>query len=153
MKLKLLVILSTLIVALSMLAQNATSTKATSAAPEEKACACCDHGKTPDGKATCMEGESCCGKDAKCCGGDDAAGSKAGKEAKSCPMMAKGKEGKAMCCAEGKCPMMAKGDRKGCCGGKCGAADTPAKQSKASCCGIGAACCANHGACCKGGAA
>jgi hypothetical protein len=148
MKSKLLVLLSTLVFALGMLAQNATPTTPPATGTAEKACACCDHGKTPDGKAACVKGEGCCGKDAKCCAGDMMA-SKDGKEAKACPMMSKNKDGKSSCCAEGKCPMMAKGKGKGCCGGQCGAAATTT-QSKASCCSKGAACCAKNGACCMG---
>ncbi len=152
MKSKLLIILSTLVLTLNLVAldRNAGSTQAPANGADAKACTCCNHAKTPDGKA-CVKGEGCCGKDSKCCGGDMA--SKDGKEAKACPMMSKDKDGKTTCCADGKCPMMAKGNGKTCCGENacCGKpAAAASTQSKASCCSKGAACCANGGACCGG---
>lgn len=161
MKSKLLVILSTLLLALSTLAldRNAGVTQV-AANDNAKACACCDQGKTSDGKVACVKGAGCCGKgakccgsDAKCCGGDSAMASKDGKAVKACPMMSKDKDGKSSCCADGKCPMMAKGNGKsccegqGCCGSKSAAAAT-STQSKASCCAKGAACCSSGAACC-----
>ncbi len=58
MKSKLLVILSTLVMALALMAQSATQT--TPPADQAKTCACCSHDKA-DGKMTC------CGKDGGCC--------------------------------------------------------------------------------------
>ena len=129
MKSKMLVILSTLVMALGLMAQNATQTPAAPSGDSTKACACCNHDKA-DGKM------SCCGKDGKCGqmskDGKDATTmshdemmSKDGKSGMKCPMMAKngGKDGKMSCCGkdgscckDGKCDM-AKGS-KGCCGGK-----------------------------------
>jgi hypothetical protein len=119
MKSKAFVILSTLVLALGLMAQTTTqSTPATGT--DSKAAACCDHAKTADGKAGCCAkgAESCCGKDAKCCNSESLT-AKDGKEAKACPMMAKAKDGKSMCCASGKCAAMAKGSVKGCCGTMC----------------------------------
>src|ERR1019366_5127216 len=60
MKSKMLVILSTLVMALGLMAQNATQTPAAPSGDSPKACACCNHDKA-DGKM------SCCGKDGRCC--------------------------------------------------------------------------------------
>jgi hypothetical protein len=127
MKSKMLVILSTLVMALGLMAQNATQTApATPSGDISKACACCNHDQA-DGKM------SCCGKNGKCSemskDGKDATMShdemmsKDGKSAMKCPMMADNKDGKMSCCGkdggcckDGKCNM-AKGS-KGCCDGK-----------------------------------
>ncbi len=155
MKSKLLVILSTLVLALNMMAldRNAGFSQAKATATDSKTAACCDQGKTPDGKAACVKGAGCCGKDVKCCGSEMA--SKDGKAAKACPMTSKGNDGKSTCCTDGKCPMMAKGNGKSCCGdggcsGKPAAVAAPSTQSKATCCSKGAACCADGGICCGG---
>ena len=60
MKSKMLVILSTLVMALGLMAQNATQTPAAPSGDSTNACACCNHDKA-DGKM------SCCGKDGGCC--------------------------------------------------------------------------------------
>src|SRR5664279_1311117 len=107
MKSKMLVIVTTLLMAVAMMAQ--TATQAAPAAPADKAatCACCNHDKA-DAKAG--EKMECCGKDGKC----DMAAHKDGKMAccsgDKCPMMKDGKmaDGKS-CCAGDKCPMMGKG--------------------------------------------
>src|ERR1035438_10168523 len=99
MKSKMLVILSTLVMALGLMAQNATQTPAAPSGDNPKACACCNHDKA-DGKM------SCCGKDGKC-----GQPSKDGTDGK---MSCCGEDGG--CCKDGKCDM-AKGS-KGCCGGK-----------------------------------
>jgi hypothetical protein len=122
MKSKMLVILSTVVMALGLMAQNATQTPTAPSGDSSKACVCCNHDQA-DGKM------ACCGKDGKCGqmskDGKDAAMShdemmsKDGKSGMKCPMMAKGdgKDGKmSCCCKDGKCDM-AKGS-KGCCGGK-----------------------------------
>jgi len=128
MKSKMLVILSTLIMALGLMAQNATQTPATPSSDNPKACACCNHDQAT-GKM------SCCGKDGKCGqmskDGKDAIMShdemmpKDGKSGMKCPMMANNnKDGKmsccgkddAGCCKDGKCDM-SKGS-KDCCDGK-----------------------------------
>ena len=111
MKSKMLVILSTLIMALGLMAQNATQTPAAPSGDSPKACACCNHDHA-GGKM------SCCGKDGKC-----GQMSKDGKTSMKCPMMANDKDGKMSCCGkdggcckDGKCDM-SKGS-KGCCNGK-----------------------------------
>ena len=128
MKSKMLVTLSTLVMALGLMAQNATQTPAAPSGDSPKTCACCNHNQA-DGKM------ACCGKDGKCGqskdGKDGAMShdemmSKDGKSGMKCPMMAKGesKDGKMACCGgkdsgcckDGKCDM-AKGS-KSCCGGK-----------------------------------
>jgi hypothetical protein len=122
MRSKLFVIFSSLVLAMAMMAQNATQSTPAPAAGESKTCACCNHDKTDAkagetcGKDCCKEGK-CAMKDGKmaggtsCCSGD------------KCPMMAKdgkmatGKmaDGKS-CCSGEKCPMMAKGEKHaGCC--------------------------------------
>ncbi len=130
MKSKVFVVLSTMLLALGMMAQTATQTApqpanqaATQAAPPAagdtvKTCACCNHDQA-DGKKM-----ACCGKDAACCAGKDATCCKGGsccqgKDGKSCPMMSKNQDGKMSCCAGGKCSMMSKNKSgKSCCGGK-----------------------------------
>ena len=92
MKSKMLVILSTLVMALGLMAQNATQTPAAPSGDNPKACACCNHDQA-DGKM------SCCGKDGKCGqmskDGKDATMShdemmsKDGKSGMKCPMMAR----------------------------------------------------------------
>ena len=128
MKSKMLVVLSTLVMALGLMAQNAAQTPTTPSGDNPKACACCNHDQA-GGKM------SCCGKDGKCGqmskDGKDATMShdemmsKDSKGGMKCPMMAKGndKDGKMSCCGkdggcckDGKCDM-AKGS-KGCCGAK-----------------------------------
>ncbi len=59
MKSKMLVILSTLVMALGLIAQNATQTPTAPSGDNPKACACCNHDQA-GGKM------SCCGKDGKC---------------------------------------------------------------------------------------
>ncbi len=62
MKSKLLVLLSTLIMTLGLMAQSATQTTPPPAADQAKSCPCCNHDKA-DGKM------ACCGKDGACCQG------------------------------------------------------------------------------------
>ncbi len=107
MKSKVLVLLSTLVMALTMMAQSAPQTTP-STDSAAKSCACCNH-EQADGKM------SCCGKDSKC-GAKDGDCCK-GKDGKACAMMSKSSDGKATCCAGGKCPTMSKKDGKNCCGG------------------------------------
>ncbi len=127
MKSKMLVILSTLVMALGLMAQNATQTPTAPSGDNPNACACCNHGQA-GGKM------SCCGKDGKCGqmskDGKDATmshGDMMSKDSKGgmkCPTMAKAdKDGKMSCCGknggcckDGKCEMSK--DSKGCCGGK-----------------------------------
>jgi len=129
MKSKLLVILSTLVMALALMAQSATQPTPPQAGDQAKTCACCNHDEA-DGKMTC------CGKEGGCCkDGKSDMMSKDGKEAMThehmmsgddkaankCPMMAKdgkmaccGKDGG--CCKDGQCDMAK--DGKSCCDGK-----------------------------------
>src|ERR1035441_2795998 len=118
MKSKMLVVLSTLVMALGLMAQNAAQTPTTPSGDNPKACACCNHDQaggqmSKDGKDATMSHDEMMSKD-----------SKAGMK---CPMMAKDKDndkdGKMSCCGkdggcckDGKCDM-AKGSN-GCCGGK-----------------------------------
>ncbi len=124
MKSKLLVILSTLVMALGLMAQTATQTTPPPAGDQAKTCPCCNHDKA-DGKMACCgnDGGGC--KDGKCCmmskdgKGDMMSGDS--KAANKCPMMAK--NGKMSCCGEdggcckdGKCNMAK--DGKSCRDGK-----------------------------------
>ena len=122
MKSKMFVILSTLIMALGLMAQNATQTPAGPSGDNPKACACCNHDQA-GGKMSCCGKEGKCGQMSK--DGKDATMShdemmsKDGKDGMKCPMMAKGndKDGKMSCCGkDGKCDMAK--DSKSCCGGK-----------------------------------
>ena len=114
MKSKALVLFSTLVLALSLLAQSATPTTPAPADNAAQTCACCNHDQA--GKMQCGKEGSCCGKDAACCKDGSCC---QGKDGKQCAMMPKDKDGKMSCCADGKCPMMSKGkDGKSCCGGK-----------------------------------
>ncbi len=109
MKSKALIVLSTLAMALTLMAQ---STPQSTPAPtsESKTCVCCDHDKASGQASTC--GKDCCGKGSeakgKCC---------QGKDGKQCPMMSKENAGKMSCCADGKCSMTSK-NGKSCCSGK-----------------------------------
>lgn len=110
MKSKALLIVSTTLMALALMAQSTTQNASPAGDNTSKACACCNHNQA-DGKK--ME---CCGKDAKCCGsGGDCC---KGKDGKTCPMMSKGSNGKMNCCADGKCSMTSNKEEKSCCGGK-----------------------------------
>jgi hypothetical protein len=110
MKSKVLVLLSTLVMALALMAQSGPQTTPSTDPGKAKACACCNH-DLADGKMTC------CGKDSKCSAKEGKAGCCQGKDGEGCPMMSKGTDGKATGCAGGKCPMMSKKSGKGCCGG------------------------------------
>src|ERR1035441_7270774 len=96
MKSKMLVILSTLVMALGLMAQNATQTPAAPSGDDPKACACCNHDQA-GGKM------SCCGKDGKF-----GQMSKDGKDATMSHDEMMSKDGKSGM----KCPMMAKNDGK-----------------------------------------
>ena len=108
MKSKLFVFLTTLVMALGLIAQNTTQTTPAPSGDNPKTCACCNHDKA--GTTT-----GCCGKDGACA--KDGTCSQ-GKDGKQCSMMSKDKDGKMACCADGKCPMMSKEKAKSCCGGK-----------------------------------
>jgi hypothetical protein len=113
MKSKLLVVLSTLALAIGMMAQVASQTAPATPSQDAKSCACCNHDKA-DAKAADDCCKDCC-KDGKC-----AMMSKDGMNGAKCPMAKNGKmaDGK-MCCSGNKCPMTAKsGKGKGscCCG-------------------------------------
>jgi hypothetical protein len=108
MKSKALVFLSTFVVALGLMAQNATQPAPPPAGDNAKTCACCNHDKA-DSTMTCCGKDGACGKDGSCC---------QGKDGKQCAMMSKDKDGKMACCAGGKCPMTSKQSGKSCCSGK-----------------------------------
>lgn len=117
MKTKLLIVVSTLLVALSLMAQTTTQSAPAATGDSAKTCACCNHDGAA-GKATCC-GDKQCAKDGSCCKQGKCC---QGKDGKDCPMMSKSKDGKMSCCQgkDGKCPMMSKGEKsKSCCGGKC----------------------------------
>src|SRR5690349_20228085 len=97
MKSKALLLASTILMALALMAQSTTQNAAPTVDNTAKACACCNHDQA-DGKKM-----ACCGKDSKCCGsGGDCC---KGKDGKTCPMMSKDSKGKMSCCADGKCSM------------------------------------------------
>jgi hypothetical protein len=113
MKSKILVLLSTVVMALALMAQSTTQSSPNTGSDNAKTCACCNHdqadGKmTCSGKAACCGQGSACGKGASCC---------QGKDGKACPMMSKDQAGNMTCCARGKCSMASK-NGKGCCGSK-----------------------------------
>lgn len=108
MKSKALILLSTLVMALALMAQSAPQTTPSTDTGTAKSCACCNHDQA-DGKM------SCCGKDSKCSAKDGECCK--GKDGKACPMISKSSDGKTTCCSGGKCPMMSKKDAKSCCGG------------------------------------
>ena len=120
MKSKLLVIASTLIMALALMAQSATQTTPPPAGDQAKTCACCNHDKA-EGKM------ACCGRDGKC----DMA-SKDGKDAVTHEHMMSGDDK-----AANKCPMMAKDGKMSCCGkdgGCCKDANCDMAKGGKSCC-------------------
>ena len=115
MKSKLLVIFSMLMMALVLMAQNATQSTPAPSGDNTKSCACCNHDQA-GGKMACSKDGGCCCQ---------------GKDGKECPMMSKDSSGKMNCCdkaggcCQGKdgkqCPMMSKegsGKMGGCCCGK-----------------------------------
>lgn len=156
MKTKVMVVVVTMLFALSLMAQTATQTApaSTAAGDAAKTCACCS-GDKADAKAgdkcpmmkdgTMADGMACCGKDGGCC--------KDGK----CDMAAH-KDGRMACCSDGKCNMAAHKEGKGCCGDKCPMMKGEKSGAKSSgkndgCCKTTAAvsCCAKGAACCKNG--
>ncbi len=113
MKSKALILVSTLVMALAMMAQSGSQTTPSPDNNAVKSCACCNHDQA-DGKMTCCGKDSkCSAKDGDCCKGGSCC---QGKDGKACPMMSKSADGKATCCSGGKCPMMSKKDGKSCCG-------------------------------------
>jgi hypothetical protein len=114
MKSKALIIFSTLLMALALMAQSAPQSSTAPADNNAKSCSCCDHAKA-DGKMTCCgDGASCCAKADSCCKGGSCC---QGKDVKSCPMMSKDPANKMTCCAGGECSMASNKDGKSCCGG------------------------------------
>lgn len=125
MKTKLLVILSTLVMALALMAQSATQTTPP-ATGDTKTCACCNHDKA-DGKMACSGKDGGCCKDGKC----DMA-SKDGKDAMTHEQMMSGDDK-----AANKCPMMAKDGKMACCGkdgGGCKGGKCDMSKDGKSCC-------------------
>lgn len=108
MKSKVLILLSTLVMALAMMAQSAPQTTPPTDNGAAKSCACCNHEPT-GGKMSCGGKDSKCDtKDGECC---------KGKDGKTCPMMSKSSDDKAACCSGGKCLMTSNKDGKRCCSG------------------------------------
>jgi hypothetical protein len=117
MKSKVLILISTLAMALGLIAQSTTQPAAPAGGDDAaKSCACCNHDKA-DGKMSCCgKGTESAGKGSDCCKGGTCC---EGKDGKTCAMMSKDQSGKMSCCSGGKCPMMSKEHQgKGCCGGK-----------------------------------
>ena len=152
MKTKLMVVMVTLLFAISMMAQAVNQAAPAAPADKTNTCACCSGDKCPMAKGAKADGKSCCGD--SCC--------KDGK----CEMAAHKKDtaanGKSCCgedcCKDGKCAMASKDGKGGCCGDKCPMMKQGAKSAKASgkdlgCCETAAvvACCHTGAACCKGG--
>ena len=138
MKSKILVIVTTLLMALAMMGQTATQTTPSTTGDNTATCGCCNHDKADAKSSEKME---CCEKDGGCC--------KDGK----CDMKAH-KDGKMACCSGDKCKMMAQKDGKAASGKSCCDGDKcpmMKKTAKASCCAKGAACCKNgSNPCCSG---
>ena len=114
MKSKALIIASTLLMALALMAQSTPQSTPAPADNSAKSCACCNHAKADGKMACCGKDASCCAKGAACCKGGTCCQNKDGK---ACPMMSKDSSGKMACCSEGKCAMASNKDGKGCCGG------------------------------------
>ncbi len=116
MKSKALVVLTTLVMALALMAQSTTQTTPAPGGDNAKTCACCNHDQTDGKMACCGKEAAACAKDASCCKDGNCC---QGKDGKACSMMSKDQNGKMTCCAGGKCPMMSNGKSgKSCCGGK-----------------------------------
>ncbi len=114
MKSKALILASTILMALALMAQSTSQSTPATDDNSAKTCACCNHGQT-DGKMTCCgKDSSSCAKGGACCKGGSCCQSKDGK---ACSMLSKDSAGKMTCCAAGKCTMTSKKDGKGCCGG------------------------------------
>ncbi len=114
MKSKALILLSTLVMALALMAQNAPQTTPPPDTGTAKSCACCNQDQANGKMGCCGKDSKCSAKNGKCCKDGTCC---QGKDGKACPMMSKDANGKATCCAGGKCPMMSNKDGKSCCGG------------------------------------
>jgi hypothetical protein len=116
MKSKALVILSTIVMALALIAQNTTQTPPAANSDNAKNCACCNHDQADGRNACCGKDAACCGKRDACCKGGSCC---RGKDGKACPMMSKDHAGNVTCCGGDKCSMTSTGKAgKSCCGGK-----------------------------------
>ena len=113
MKSKALILVSTILMALALMAQSTPQSTPPPTDNSAKSCACCDHAKADGKMACCGKGASCCAKGAACCKGGNCC---QGKDGKACPMMSKNSSGKMACCSEGKCAMASNKDTRGCCG-------------------------------------
>lgn len=113
MKSKVLIIASTLFMALALMAQSTSQNTPAPADNNAKSCACCGHSKADGKTACCGKDASCCAKGAACCKSGTCC---QGKDGKACAMMSKDPKGKMACCADGKCSMASGNDNKGCCG-------------------------------------
>jgi hypothetical protein len=109
MKSKALIVCSTILMALALMAQSTTPTSPALSTNQAKSCACCNGGNADAKTACCGKDASCCAKGGGCC---------QGKDRKQCPMMSKDSNGKMSCCSGGKCSMMSEKAGKKCCGGK-----------------------------------
>ena len=69
MKSKALVVLSTLVMALALMAQSTTQTTPAPGGDNAKTCACCNHGQADGKMACCGKDAAACAKDASCCKG------------------------------------------------------------------------------------
>jgi len=113
MKSKLLVVFSTIVMALALMAQSTTQSTPAPSGANPKTCACCNHDQADGKMACCGKGADCCSKDANCCEGGQCC---QGKDA--CPKMSK--DSSKMSCCSGKCSMMSEKVGKSCCdGNKC----------------------------------
>ena len=112
MKSKALILVSTVIMALALMAQS-TPQNSTPTDNAAKPCACCNHDQSVDKGTSSGKDAKCCTGEAGCCKGGMCCN---GKDGKACAMTSKNSNGKMSCCAEGKCPMASKKEAKGCCG-------------------------------------
>lgn len=114
MKSKAFVVFSTLVIALTLMAQSTPSNAPAAPANQAQACGCCNH-QSADGKMACCGNDgSCCAQHGDCCQGGDCC---KGKDGKTCSMASKDSSGKMSCCARGKCSMMSEKSGGKCCGG------------------------------------
>jgi len=116
MKSKALVLLSTIVMALALMAQSATQSTPAPNSESAKNCDCCNHDHMDGRGVCCGKAAACCGKGNDCCKGGSCC---QGKDGKACPMMSKDAAGNMTCCAGGRCSMASKDNNgKGCCGSK-----------------------------------
>jgi len=110
MKSKALLLISTLLMALALMAQSTTQTTPPVSGDNAK-CACCNDGG--DAKMCCSGRDTGCCAKGECCPAKDK-----GKDGKMCPMMSKDDNAKSSCCSGSKCAMHSDAKGHSCCGGK-----------------------------------